>query len=73
MALVHYNPICTNEKELQLLSSMDSIEQEPIQLEKKPIYEESSITQEEDDYKILLADRKVVHHQKLLQSWSTTF
>jgi site-specific recombinase XerD len=34
MALAHYNPTSTNEKALQLLSSMNSIEKEPIQLEK---------------------------------------
>jgi site-specific recombinase XerD len=39
MALAHYNPTSTNEKALQLLSSTNSIEKEPIQLEKKPIYD----------------------------------
>jgi hypothetical protein len=56
MVLAHYNPTSTNEKALQLLSSTNSIEKQPIQLEKKPIYEESSITQEEDNYKILFED-----------------
>jgi hypothetical protein len=49
MALAHYNPTSTNEKALQLLSSTNSMEIIPLQLEKKPIYEEPSITQEEDD------------------------
>jgi hypothetical protein len=34
MALTHYNPTSTNEKALQLLSSTNSIEISPIQLEK---------------------------------------
>jgi Tfp pilus assembly protein FimV len=56
MALVHYNPTSTNKKALQLLSSMSSVEKEPIQLEKQPIYEEPSISQEEDEYKTLFGD-----------------
>jgi hypothetical protein len=56
MALAHYNPTSTIEKALQLLSSTNSIEISPIQVEKKPIYEEPPITQEEDDYKTLFGD-----------------
>jgi hypothetical protein len=56
IALAHYNPTSTNEKPLQLLISTSLIEEEPIQLEKNPIYEEPSMTQEEDDYKILFGD-----------------
>jgi hypothetical protein len=56
MALAHYNPTSTNEKALYLLSSTNTMEIQPIHLEKKPIYEEPSITQEEDDYKTLFGD-----------------
>jgi hypothetical protein len=56
MVLAHYNPTSINEKALQLLSSTNSIEISPIQVEKKLIYEEPSITQEEDDYKTLFGD-----------------
>jgi hypothetical protein len=51
MVLAHYNPTSINEKALQLLSSTNSMEILPLQLEKKPIYEEPSITPVEDDYK----------------------
>jgi hypothetical protein len=56
MVLAHYNPISINEKALQLLSSTSLIEEEPIQLKKKPIYEEPSIIQEKNNYKILFGD-----------------
>jgi hypothetical protein len=56
MALAHYNPTSTNEKALHLLSSTNTTEIQPLRSEKKPIYEEPSITQEEDDYKTLFGD-----------------
>jgi hypothetical protein len=56
MALVHYNPTSTNEKALQFLSSTNSMEILLLQIEKKPIYEEPSITPKEDDYKTLFGD-----------------
>jgi hypothetical protein len=56
MALIHYNPTSTNEKVLQLISSTNSMEILPLQIEKKPIYEEPSIIQEEDNYKTLFGD-----------------
>jgi hypothetical protein len=56
MALAHYNPTSTNEKALQLLFSINSMEILPLQLEKKPIYEEPSITPVEDEYKTLFGD-----------------
>jgi hypothetical protein len=62
MALAHYNLTSTNEKALQLLSSTNSMEIIPLQLEKKPIYEEPSITQEEDDYKTLFGDDQEIEN-----------
>jgi hypothetical protein len=42
MVLTHHNPTSTNEKTPQLLTSISSIKEEPIQIEKNPIYEEPS-------------------------------
>jgi hypothetical protein len=56
MALAHYNPTSTNKKALHLLSSTNTMEIQPIHSEKKPIYEEPLITQEEDDFKTVFGD-----------------
>jgi hypothetical protein len=65
MVLAHYNPTSTNEKALQLLSSTNSMEILPLQLEKKPTYEEPSITLVEDDYKTLFGDHQEI--EKIVQ------
>jgi hypothetical protein len=56
MALAHYNPTSTNEKALQLLSPTNSMEILPLRIDKKPIYEEPTITPVEDEYKTLFGD-----------------
>jgi hypothetical protein len=58
MELTHYNLTITNEKVLQPLSSSNTIEKQPIQLQKKPIYEEPPTTQEKDDNKMLFGKSK---------------
>jgi hypothetical protein len=47
--LLNYNPTSTNEKALQLLTSTNLIEEEPIQPKKNFLYDEPSTTQDEDD------------------------